>query len=348
MIIFLYGEDSFRGRQKLNELKDKFVREVDPTGGSLSVVDGAKTSLREINEQVGASSLWARKRLVVIEDIFLNKGENIFVDLLEFLEKQVESDNVLIFFDSTIKMEKKYGKEMPVAINSSGETKPLTVKPGKLFKLLASQKFAQEFKALSNTETATWVKKTAEARGAQITLPNAGRLVALSGNNLWQLSNEIDKLISFKSGQAPQLVKDGQQVVIEEGEIEELVSGNFQENIFALTDAISAKNKGLAMKILEEQFSAGSADVYLLVMITRQFRILWQIRQALDAGESQRQMLSALKLHPFVLQKGTAQARQFSADQLKRILNRLTEMDYQLKTGQGEIKSMIDLLISVL
>jgi len=57
MIIFLYGEDTFLSRRKLNELKEKFLREVDPSGNGLVVLDGEKAAMEEINESISASSL---------------------------------------------------------------------------------------------------------------------------------------------------------------------------------------------------------------------------------------------------------------------------------------------------
>jgi DNA polymerase-3 subunit delta len=324
-------------------MKDKFVREVDPTGASLSMLDGRTAGIREINEQASPSSLLSRKRMVVIEDVFQNKGEKIFEELIELLKTQEKNDNILIFWDSSVKTGKK---ENILFINSAGEEKPLGVKPLKLFKYLAKQKFAQEFKGLSNVEAAGWVKKETEARGAQITLPAANLLVSLAGTDLWQINNEISKLVNYKSGLEPQIIKGGQKIVIEEKDVEELVRGNFDEDIFALTDAVSAKNKALAARLLEEQFTAGLSDVYLLTMITRQFNILLQIRQALDKNETQRKMQSDLKLHPYVLQKGAAQARNFTLAQLKNILSRLIEMDYLMKTGRGDIQTMLSMLFA--
>ena len=70
MIIFLYGEDTFRSRKKLKELKNRFLKEIDSSGYSLAVIDGEKTCLEEINSAVSALSLFTKKRMIVISDIF--------------------------------------------------------------------------------------------------------------------------------------------------------------------------------------------------------------------------------------------------------------------------------------
>ena len=47
MIIFLYGPDSFRAREKMKQLKQKFIREVDKSGLNLIEMDGDKMTLND-------------------------------------------------------------------------------------------------------------------------------------------------------------------------------------------------------------------------------------------------------------------------------------------------------------
>ena len=169
-------------------------------------------------------------------------------------------------------------------------------------------------------------------------------IVSLLGSDLWQIDNEVDKLVNYKLGLEPKMIKGGKPAEIEAQDVEKLVRGQLDENIFALTDAISNKNKGLALKLLEEQYGAGLADTYLMTMIIRQFRILLQTRQALDSGLTSRQIISNLRLHPFVVQKSINQVRNFNLQTLKDILNKLTQIDYRVKTGQADVRTMLDLL----
>ena len=75
MIFFLYGPDTFRRRQKLKALIQRFQEKVDELGQSLSFIDAPKATLRDIQEKIGSASLFAKKRMLVIEDIFANKNE---------------------------------------------------------------------------------------------------------------------------------------------------------------------------------------------------------------------------------------------------------------------------------
>lgn len=345
MIIFLYGENSFLSRQKLKELKNKFIKEVDPSGNSLAIIDGAKTTLSAIHEQISPSSLFASKRMVVVEDIFLNKDSDIFEKLINNLKKKKEEDNVIIFWDSTVKSKKTGVKKSLFIIDSQGQEKNMPVALKKFFDFLAKQKYVQEFKDLNSNELIGWIRREVESRGGKINFQAINLLVSLVGNDLWQLNNEIDKLVSYKLGQEPKLVSGGAPPTIDMQDVENLTRGNFDQNIFALTDAISSKNKAQAISLLEKEFEAGVNDVYLLSMIIRQFKILLQIRQALDSGLTSRKIISTLKLHPFVVQKGINQVRNFSLSQLKKIIPKLIQADKNLKTGKTDIRTILDLLL---
>jgi DNA polymerase-3 subunit delta len=125
-----------------------------------------------------------------------------------------------------------------------------------------------------------------------------------------------------------------------------MVVGAFNENIFGLTDALSARNKKLALDLLANQYAAGSSDEYLITMLIRQFKILRQIRAAIDNRLNPAEISAQVKLHPFVVKKGIAQAKNFSDEALKNYLNRLIHLDFLNKTGQGDIKTELTLLIS--
>ncbi|MFA6171390.1 MAG: DNA polymerase III subunit delta [Patescibacteria group bacterium] len=323
MIIFLYGPDSFRAKRKLGELKDKFRREIDIAGNDLVAVDGEKATLNQINELVSPASLFSKKRMAVIENVFSNKSAGLFAELLKFLKKNEKGENIIIFLDPASSKEKLAGEK------------------NELFKFLAAQKYSQEFKELSREDLARWIKKEISDLGASIT-PKALDLLMALAENSWQLNSELGKIAAYKAAITPA----GEKAQIEESDVHEMVKGKLDTNIFALTDSIGAKNKALALKLLEDQFQSGANDSYLLSMILRQFKIILGIRQALDSGGNSRNIASILKLHPFIVQKGMSQARFFKVENLKTIVSKLVEIDFDLKTGKGDLKTNLNLLIA--
>jgi DNA polymerase-3 subunit delta len=325
MIIFIYGAESYRSRQKLNELKNKFVSEVDPSASSLIVLDGKTTTLKEISEKINTGSLFVKKRMIIIEDIFENKSDKVLGEVELFLKGRAESkntdeDNIIIFKEGDL--ENKNTK--------------LKKEAKKLLAYLLKQKYVLESKSLSGAQLISFIKQEVEKLNRSISSAAINTLIARTNSDLWRISSELHKLAMAIS----------EQEEISDKLVKENVTGVFDENIFALTDAISARNKKLALKLLEEQYLAGLSEDYILVMLLRQFKILLKIKSAVLANLSATQIASELKIHPYVVKKSLSQVNIFDLEDLRDGLNNLLAMDFANKTGQGELKADLSLFLA--
>ncbi|HOD87330.1 MAG TPA: DNA polymerase III subunit delta [Candidatus Magasanikbacteria bacterium] len=312
MIFLLHGADSFRRQQKLNELKQRFMSAIDSLGQSLIILDGRQTSDAELQEKISSGSLFTKKRMVIVEDIFSNKNEAIFETAWQLCKKNSGTeDNALIFNENEITVSK------------------LKTGAKKLYNWLLQQPFVQEFKLLNNAQVLNFAQKEIENQGGKIS-PNAlSLLIARTGNDLWRLNNEIQKLTAA-----------GKNKIIDESLIQALVKNEVEDNIFALTDAFGYKNSKLALKLLEEQFIAGLSAEYILAMCQRQFKIILQIKQIQNQNRlSEAQLASQLKLHPFVIKKSNSQANKFSLNELDHYFQTFLELDYKNKQGKTDLKS---------
>ena len=197
------------------------------------------------------------------------------------------------------------------------------------------QKFIQEFKPLTNAGLMNFIKKEANSYHKEISPSAALELIKKTGSDLWLISQSIKKAALSQ-----------EEKIISLETINATATEIFNEDIFSLTDAISAKNKKLALKILEEQYAAGSGDEYLLTILVRQFKNLLMIKDAVENKVKPDQTAKQLGLHPFVVKKGLLQTRNFKKEELKYFLNRLLFLDYANKTGQSEIRTELSLLIA--
>lgn len=322
MIIFAYGADTFRSRRFVQELKNKFTRDIDPLAQSLSIIDGQAATLKEINEKINTGSLFVQKRLIAIDNIFKNKKADIFLSLTEYLKDlSAATDTIVIFRDEELDTREK----------------PLKADAKKFFAFLCKQQYSQEFSALSGIQLLAFIKKELSVYEKEIETAAANLLINTASSDIWIIINELNKLAHYTANK-----------IITINDVKELGASSFNENIFGLTDALSSKNRKLALSLLEEQYAAGLSDEYLLTMLTRQFKILLQIKEALESKTSQSDMAGKLKLHPFIIKKGLMQAKNFSGSDLKNYLNRLIRLDFLNKTGQGHIKTELMLIISEL
>lgn len=329
MIIFLHGPDTFRSRKKLKELKDKFLKDVDKSGLNLEILDGEKLEIADFERAVSTLPFLAKKRLVVVEDLLSkNKGQKIQKEIAETLKKNKLAEVIVIFWESADfsgKAKKIKGKK---------STAPRT---HVLLPILLKEKYAQEFKLLSQPEVYRFAEREFKNRGVKIQSPALKLLGDLVGNDLWRLSGEIEKLSAFAKGKEISL-----------NDVAALVETKLEEDIFKLTDALGQKNKKAALKLIADQLKAKSSATELLGMITWQFRNLLLVKSFMEqngGGYGSSAMSYQLGLNPYVAQRASAQARYYQISELKKIYQNILQIDYKLKTSQINPEVLFDLLV---
>jgi DNA polymerase-3 subunit delta len=300
MIFFFYGEDSFRAKNKIDAIKDKFKASVDKSGISLINLDGEILTLDDFLKNTESQGFFTSKKLIIIKNIFDNKNLKILEKpLIEYLAKQKDSveENYLIFW--------QVSKPNPKNL---------------LYKALTKFKYVEEFPKLSSDKINTWLKKEIASRNKTISQEAALTLLSFVGENLWQLEQEINKLVHFSHNPEISL-----------NDVKSIVQAKSDDNIFNLVDALGKKNKALALKLLESQLDSGANSLYLLTMIARQFRILIKVKLFSAKIDNSFAVAQALKIHPFVAKKTLEQSKLYSLEDLKKIYQLLLELDFKLK-----------------
>jgi len=315
MLIFLYGQDTYRSRQKLNEIINHY-KKIHKSGLNLKYFDGKNLSFQDFKDEIRSVSMFAEKKLAVLKNTFLNKNfkENFLRDSKEF----AESKDIVLFYE-----EEEF----------SGD---------KLFKFLRKYAKSQEFKPLQSQKLKNWVKKGFDDYGIEIREEALEKLINFVGSDLWQMANEIKKLVSYKL-KCP-------NPEISQRDIELLVKPKIENDIFKTIDAIASKNKKQALDLIHKHLEKGDTPLYLLSMINFQFRNLLivksqELRRKFYAGDV-RVLTEKLKMHPYVIQKSTQQTRKFNFEELKKIYQKIFQVDLSIKTGKVEPETALDLFIA--
>jgi DNA polymerase-3 subunit delta len=178
-----------------------------------------------------------------------------------------------------------------------------------------------------------WIESEVKKRGSKIETKALKMLAEYVGSDLWRMNMEIEKLIAYSAARGNN--------IITENDVNLLVNEKGEENIFALIDALGAKNKKLILKLLEDQIKSGVNELYILKMLVRQFRILLQIKEMIEKDLFFLKKDSALKwriskdlgIHPFAVSKALDQIKNFSFEELKTIYNSLLEIEVKIKSS---------------
>lgn len=313
MLIFLYGEDTFRSKQKLQEIIEEY-KKVHKNGLNLAVIDCQNAGFEDFKREIETVSMFKEKKLIILKNVF--SSANFEKPLLDYKGNLLkDKDNTIVFFED----EKVDSRKS-------------------LFNFLDKNSKSQEFKSLSALQLSTFAKREFEKAGVKIQNEALEQLVIFCGNDLWRLSNEIKKLAVFK-------VKDKiREVSLKD--VEQMVNSEIETDIFKTIDAIARRNKKQALILLHNHLEDGDSAPYLLSMINFQFRNLLLIKDLLEKRTQYHLIASKTGIHPFVVRKSYDFCEKFTLPEIKKIYQKIFLADLNIKTGKVDPQTALDLLIS--
>lgn len=315
MIIFLYGKDTYRLQQKLKEIESRY-KKLHKAGLNLEKLDARNTSFEEFWEVLFQRSMFVKKKLFFLENVFSN--EKFKKDFLQRIEEVAESQDVVVL------VEKKEG--------------PL--KSDSFFRKLNQLAKDQEFKPLTGQKLKSWVVKEFKKYEAEAETEALEKLTGFVGSDLWQMSNEIKKLVSYTKS-------------VRKEDVDLLVRAKIEAEIFKTIDALAQRNKKKALELIQKHLDKGDSPFYILKMVNFQVRNLLLVKSSQPEREfgyySNASVLAKkLGMHPFVFKKTMSQAGRFSLEELKKIYRRIFETDLDIKTGKIMPEEGLRMLIAAI
>ncbi len=313
MIIFLYGKDSYRIREKIREIVEKY-KKTHKSGLDLKSINSftrnPEKEFIDFENSIKQASMFKERKLLVIQDPFSNPS----------LEQEILKNKKVI---------------------KKGDDVVLVFKQGKadfksnLAKFLKKEAKCQKFDLLEKSELKRWALKETKKNGGKIFSEALDNLIGYVGNDLWRLSQEINKLANYRGGEE-----------ITSKDVEFLVKQDIETDIFKTIDAMARKNKKKTISLLHGHLEKGDSPLYLLAMMAYQFRNILLIKDLVEKKNPYALLLKKSGLHPFVFNKSYSQSRQFSFEGLKKIYRMIFKVDLDIKTGQVAPELALDMLVA--
>lgn len=217
--------------------------------------------------------------------------------------------------------------------------------------------FATYDKLDSRKKVVKQLKKSAEI--VDVSKMDSGHLVKTVNEDLkndgYVINRDaLDLLINKTQGNYSQIVNQLEKLklyalkskVIDEKAVNQLVPQSLDDNVFELMNQILARNIYQAEE-LYQQFLLQKIDPILLVAILMsQLRTLIQTKILSERGLSESTISKNLKLHPYRVKMSLKQARNLEIQQLILMFHSIVDLDYQIKSGQGDKELLFDLFIA--
>ena len=309
MLILLYGQDSYRSRQKLKDIIERY-RKIHKSGLSLTYFDGESLKFDDFKDAIRQVSMFGEKKLLILSNVFAN--QDFKEKFSESFKELSEAKDVILFYEA----DKILSKD-------------------KFFNFLKSKGKVQNFSPLGGEKLKAWLKQEFLKFKAEVSPEAIARLIDFAGNDLWLLSNEVRKLASYKRGGK-----------IDVKDVALLVSPKVETAIFKTIDAISQKNRKQALSLIHQHLGKGDNPLYLLSMINFQFKNLLIVKDLMEKNEPYYSILKTAQLHPFIVRKSYQQAGKFTFVELKKIYQKIFQADIDIKTGRVSPETALDLLIA--
>lgn len=328
MLIFFYGQDTYRLKKKINEIIAEYRKKYS-SGLNLAEIDMSEDDILKIHEQTDAVSMFAEKKLIILSNVFGDpiKEKNIADYLIE-RKLSEDEDTILII---------RQAAEMTPPRSRGGV---ISASAKKLLDFLLKNSKCQEFKLLGLVQLKKWVSCYFKKEGVNISEGALIKLLDFVGDDLWQMDQEIMKLLSYKSYKSNRTDK----FIITEEDVECLVGSKINLDIFRTIDGFSKKDRKSALSSLKKHFQNGEDALYLLGMLVYQFRNIIKVKDFMEKGFADKNIAEQMKTHPYVLQKSIAQAKLFRLPELKKIYQMFFRVDLAIKTGRVKPETALDLL----
>lgn len=305
-LYLLYGEELFLLETTLKKIKDIFGDTIK--GINYIYID--ETNVSNIISDIETPAFCYEKKLIIARNTGLFKKGTQRKNT-ELLKVQEKLDN--------------YIKENINIINSSVVLVFVeeTIEKQSLLNTIEKYGIVCKFEYQKIPQIEKRIKNICNAYKVNINNNDLRYFIECCGTNMQDLINEIRKLIEYT----------GEKGKIEKKDIDMLSTKKIDSVIFELTDNLGKKEIKNALNVLRNLIYSKEPIQKILITLYNHFKKLYLLTIAL---KNNKDIISSINLKPnqtFLINKYKLQAKYFNEKELREIIQRLIDLDYNYKNG---------------
>mgnify|MGYP002763523672 FL=1 len=305
-VYLLYGTEDYLKRQYRDKLKHALVEPDDTM--NFSTYEGKDINPKELIDLSETLPFFKEKRMILVE----NSGffKNSCDDLAEYMS-QVPESTCFVFVEEEVD------------------------KRSKLFKAASRAGSAVEFETPKEDMLIRWILGRIQREGKKITQSVMQLFLSKTGSDMENIDKELEKLICYTLDKTE----------ISAADVEAICTGQTENKIFEMIDAISAKNQKKALDLYYDLLALKEAPMRILFLIARQFQNLLLIKSMSAKGYPAVSIAKTAGMPSFAVQKNLRQAGAFKINQLKEAIEDCGQAEEDVKTGRMADQLAVELLI---
>ena len=302
----LYGPQSYNRKRYVKALVDLFAPGADSM--NLTYYYGPKIDIREVIDLAETMPFMSDKRVIVLEDTGLF---TVSCDELADYIPDICETCCMIFSEDKIDMRLKQTK----AAKAKGTV--------------------AEFADLSEAQLRDHIMKRLGREHRPITANALELFMQRCGDDLWQVSNELEKVISYT------FKKDG----IRPEDVEAVMPPLPEDKIFVMIDAILAHDTHKAVRLYADLLSLRNEPVAMLSLLREQLRLTLHAKELADEGVSAKDAAQLLGMRETRVKMALPAARKSSKIDLENRIRMCADTDERIKSGLIDAKIGVETLI---
>lgn len=279
--------------------------------------DMETTSLSTVlSDAITVPFLEELKIIILKNPKFLTKSATSTKDEIKAMLKYLKSpcDSTLLIIDAT-----------NTVINQSNE----------IYKMLKNVARIIDYPDPEEIELKGWIVRSFDANGIDIKDDALTLLLEYIGDDQARLSQEIDKLSSYV----------GKGGTIRKEDIKLLVPKNINNEIYLLIKAIINHDLALANQIYDNLITHTKDSLTIFSLISNKFKELLSTYRLLKYGYSQSDIAKFYNVSTGKAYYIVQEARAFKLSDLEFYIDKLAELDYQIKSGKLDKTIGLELLL---
>jgi DNA polymerase-3 subunit delta len=305
-VYFFYGDEPY----PIEHLVRHLLKTLDPSTRDFNCdrFDGGDADIEGIIAIARSYPMMSERRIVLIRDLqkCSTKDRN---RLLDYVKEPVDSTCLIL-------------------ISSHADRRQ------KFWSALTAGCIWVESKTLYENQAVQWVMERVTHSKAQITQDAAKLLVEQVGTSLWNLHQEIEKLMTFVWGKS-RLTRD---------DVIAVVGLSREYNPWELTDAVARRETKEALHILASLIESRTSAVGLIMDLTRRILILARLKLCMEQAAGD-QLVKQMGLRPYFIKLFSDQARRFSFSEIQDALEALHQADESIKSGLLDPATAMTLIV---
>ena len=318
-LYLLYGEEMFLLETSLKKIKNLFGNTIK----GINFISIDETNINELIQDIETPAFGYEKKLIIVRNtgILKKEGKRKNTELSKLKEKIAKyiQENIEIIKNGIIL----------VFVEEEADTKL------ELYKTIDKLGVVCKFEYQKPIQIEKRLKGICNGYKVKIDDSTLKYFIESCGTNMQDLINEIRKLIEYA----------GENGKIEKQDIDILTIKKLESVIFDLTDNLGKKDISKALQVLQNLIYTKEPIQKILITLYNHFKKLYFTKLSIKYNKD---IITSLNLKPnqtFLINKYKMQAKYFDEKELRDILQKLRDLDYDYKNGKIDLEIGLESII---